>query len=77
MSFAGERAGLVFEKLHHGIDDGRTPLLCIESKLSRVLFCVLDIAGNSVGVETVSRVHRFEVFGLHRSIILCMWQQLL
>lgn len=64
---------LVFRKLHHGKDDGRLPLLCIESTLSCVLFCVLDMAANSVRVETVSRVHRFELFGLHRSVILCMW----
>lgn len=64
---------LVFQKLHRGNDDGRTPLLCTESKLSCVLVCVLDMAANSVGVETVSRVYRFELFGLHRSVILCMW----
>jgi hypothetical protein len=66
-------AVLVFQKLHHGNDDGHTPLLCIESKLSCVLSCVLDMAGNSDGVETVSRVYKFEVFGLHRSVVLCMW----
>ena len=64
---------LNFEKLHYSDDDGRTPLLCIESKLGCVLFCVLVMAAISVGVETVSRVYRFEVFGLHRSVILCMW----
>jgi hypothetical protein len=60
---------LDFENVRHGTDDGRAPLLCSRSKLSCVLHCMLDMAASSGGVETVSRVYRFEVFELHRYVV--------
>lgn len=64
---------LGFKKLHRTDSSERSPLLCILSKLSCVLKCILDIAASMVGLRRVSKVYRYDIRGYTGYVMLYLW----
>lgn len=60
-----------WHRLH--ANDEHTPLHCINKILSCVLDRIFDDSASNGGDETVSRAYRYDSFGLHGYVMLCIW----